>query len=146
MRHLNLMQRLPAVLVLTLLAGGVASVAWRFIAPSGDGPLASVTVPTLTDTARAGETVFNANCAACHGENAAGSDKGPPLVHDIYNPGHHDDAAFYRAVKNGTPKHHWNFGDMLPLPAVSETQVRSIIRYVRELQVANGIRFKKHRM
>ncbi len=143
---MNMMQRLPALLVLALLAAGVVSVAWRFIAPSGDGTLASVTVPTLTDTARGGETVFNANCAACHGENAAGSDNGPPLVHDIYNPGHHGDRSFFAAGARGVRRHHWNFGDMEPQPQVTREDMAAIIAYVRELQVANGIVYKPHNM
>ncbi len=140
------MRHLPALLVLTVLAAGVASVAWRLIAPSGDGPLASVTVPTLTDTARAGQTAFNANCAACHGDNAAGSDKGPPLVHDIYNPGHHNDRSFYVAATRGVPRHHWNFGDMKPQPQVTREDMAAIITYVRELQAANGIVYRPHNM
>ncbi len=140
------MQRLSALLVLTLLAAGVASVAWRFIAPSGDGQLVSVTVPTLTETGRTGETVFNANCAACHGENASGSDKGPPLVHDIYNPGHHGDRSFFAAATRGVRRHHWNFGDMEPQPQVTRKDMAAIIAYVRELQVANGIVYKPHNM
>ena len=52
-------------------------------------PMVSVTVPVLMGAALDGEQVFNANCAVCHGENAAGRfGSGPPLVHKIYEPSH----------------------------------------------------------
>ena len=78
--------------------------------------------------------------------NGVGTNTGPPLVHDIYNPGHHDDRSFYRAVKSGVPQHHWRFGNMQPLPKVTESQIGAIVRYVRELQLANGITYRPHRM
>ena len=98
-----------------------------------------VTVPELSQSARSGQTLFNGNCAVCHGANASGTNVGPPLVHPYYGPGHHPDFAFKNAVQNGVPSHHWWFGDMAPLPGVSEQDVGQIICYVRELQRANGI-------
>jgi len=91
-------------------------------------------------TSRKGAALFATNCAACHGTGAAGSDKGPPLVHKIYEPSHHDDGSFYRAVHQGVRGHHWSFGDMPPVPGVSDAEVEAIITYVRELQRAAGIR------
>ena len=99
----------------------------------------AVTVPALTGVAKAGEALFEANCAACHGTNAAGSDKGPPLVHKIYEPSHHGDAAFMSAVRVGVRPHHWNFGAMPPQPQVKDHDVQRIVTYVRTLQRANGI-------
>ena len=99
----------------------------------------AVVVPTLSDKAQAGETVFNANCALCHGANAAGTGLGPPLVHKIYEPSHHQDFSFYNAVQNGVQSHHWQFGNMPAIATVSEDEVERIICYVRELQRANGI-------
>ena len=88
---------------------------------------------------REGERLFNANCASCHGLEAAGTDNGPPLVHLYYAPGHHNDDSFRRAVRNGVQQHHWFFGDMPPLPNVSDDEIEQTIRYVRETQRANGI-------
>jgi len=103
-------------------------------------PIATVTVPELDYNAKLGETAFNNNCAACHGENAAGQEGvAPPLVHRIYEPNHHGDAAFIIAVKNGVRAHHWRWGNMPALPDISEIEVRKIIEYVRALQRANGI-------
>ena len=86
-----------------------------------------------------GEALFSANCSVCHGETGDGSNTGPPLVHKIYEPGHHPDFSFRNAVKNGVPSHHWNFGDMPPVTGVSDDEVDSIIAYVRDLQREAGI-------
>ncbi len=106
----------------------------------------SVVIPTLSGEALAGQAVFEANCASCHGINGIGTNKGPPLVHDIYNPGHHSDAAFYRAVRNGAQQHHWPYGNMPAQTQVTEPQVAQILSYVRALQAANGIHYRPHRM
>ncbi len=89
--------------------------------------------------AREGAKLFATKCAGCHGAGAVGSDKGPTLVHKIYEPGHHGDASFYRAVRQGVRQHHWTFGAMPPMPDVSDSEVGRIISYVRELQRAIGI-------
>ena len=88
---------------------------------------------------REGETVFNRTCSVCHGVNAAGTQAGPPLVHQLYHPGHHPDVSFRNAVKNGVISHHWEFGHMPPQPGVSDEDIEKIICYVRELQIAGGI-------
>lgn len=133
---------LSAALSLTVLA----VLAWGWLveddAPSetAGAAMVSVTVPELTGTALAGEALFQANCAACHGDNAAGREGvGPPLVHKIYEPGHHGDGAFYLAAQQGVRAHHWPFGNMPPIDGVSQNDVESIIAYVRKLQQANGI-------
>jgi hypothetical protein len=87
----------------------------------------------------AGETAFNANCAACHGDRALGTAQGPPLVHIFYEPNHHADIAFHMAVERGVRAHHWSFGDMPPIAGVDRTQVDAIVAYVRFLQQEGGI-------
>ena len=119
---------------------------WRNAAQHPRTALEEIVVPQLSAEAKAGEIAFNANCAACHGPNGAGTDQGPPLIHDIYNPGHHADMSFHIAVQNGVPQHHWPFGNMPAQPQVSREDVDRIIAYVRELQAANGIHFQKHQM
>jgi len=86
-----------------------------------------------------GERLFNDNCARCHGTRAAGTDAGPPLVHTVYEPNHHADIAFQRAVALGVPAHHWRFGNMPPVPGVDEAAVVRITAYVRWLQRQAGI-------
>lgn len=87
-----------------------------------------------------GQIAFEQSCAACHGKNAAGgTGKGPPLVHPIYEPGHHGDTAFLRAAMAGVRAHHWNFGNMPPVEGMTDETVTLIVNYIRELQSANGI-------
>lgn len=87
----------------------------------------------------AGETKFIANCLPCHGQEAKGTQQGPPLVHKIYEPNHHGDDAFQRAAANGVRAHHWQFGDMPMIATVTPVDVTEIVRYVRWLQRRAGI-------
>ena len=93
----------------------------------------------LSETARAGEKLFNSKCATCHGVGGVGTEQGPPLVHKIYAPGHHPDFSFRNAAFEGVRAHHWDFGDMPPVPGVTADDVDKIICYVRETQRASGI-------
>ena len=136
-------------LVLVIFAAG-----WWVLARhnGGQGPAGAAAVETgasmvevqLPDTLSAqaliGQRGFEGLCAQCHGENAAGRQGfGPPLVHRIYEPSHHADAAFLLAAQNGVRAHHWNFGSMPPVDGVTPADVMAITAYVRELQRANGI-------
>ncbi len=100
---------------------------------------ASPSAPGLSTAALEGKSVFEKNCGECHGLDAMGTDKGPPLIHRIYKPGHHSDISFYMAVQNGVKAHHWPFGDMPAQPEVTQDQVAMILRYIRESQLAAGI-------
>ncbi|GHF49643.1 c-type cytochrome [Seohaeicola zhoushanensis] len=106
---------------------------------------AEFVMPQLSSEAQEGERYFNAVCATCHGQNGLGTDQGPPLIHDIYNPGHHADQAFMIAAMNGVRQHHWPFGNMPP-QKVTSGEVARIITYVREIQEANGITYRPHKM
>ncbi len=86
-----------------------------------------------------GERLFDASCSRCHGPRASGTEQGPPLVHIVYEPNHHGDAAFLRAAAQGVPAHHWRFGDMPPVPGVTPEQVAEITAYIRWLQRQAGI-------
>ena len=137
---------------------GVGVLVWTLSQPSQDSvgqametgdagsstagvPIVEVTLPdTLSATAEIGKRAFEAKCAACHGANAAGQDGvAPPLVHKIYESGHHGDAAFMLAARNGVRAHHWKFGNMPPVEGITDGEVMMIVAYVRELQQANGI-------
>jgi mono/diheme cytochrome c family protein len=143
---MRFVDRVPKSLVLAVLAAGVAVLIARSIDSSNKGVTVDVRVPELSDVALKGKEAFEANCVQCHGKNASGTDKGPPLVHDIYNPGHHADGAFLFAVRRGVRQHHWPYGNMPPQPQMSEDEIVAIVKYVRELQVANGITYRPHRM
>lgn len=109
--------------------------------PAEGDPIVAVNLPqTLSEQGMMGQRAFEAVCAECHGDNAAGKmGFGPPLVHKIYEPSHHGDMAFTLAVQNGVRAHHWRFGDMPPQSGLTQADVNSIVAYVRELQRANGI-------
>ncbi len=87
----------------------------------------------------AAERLFDANCARCHGQRAAGTDAGPPLVHRYYEPAHHADIAFQRAVAFGVQAHHWSYGPMPPIAGLEESEVERITAYVRWLQRKAGV-------
>jgi hypothetical protein len=86
-----------------------------------------------------GETHYNLKCAECHGVKATGTQQGPPLVHQLYEPSHHADEAFFRAAELGTQAHHWGFGDMAPVEGISRAEVSLVVNYVRWLQREAGI-------
>ena len=90
------------------------------------------------DLAR-GQELFAQNCATCHGPEARGTDQGPPLVHELYVPSHHADESFQAAVARGVQPHHWDFGAMPPVPALSRDEVADITAHVRRLQADAGI-------
>lgn len=133
-----------------IIAGGLTYTFWpsdnqtQQLAPEAAAPnaaLINVTLPdTLSENAQIGKLAFEANCAACHGTNAAGQNGlAPPLVHIIYEPSHHGDESFHRAAALGVQGHHWPFGNMPPVDGITRDEVTMIIAYVRELQRANGI-------
>jgi cytochrome c len=113
--------------------------------PAGTGEkstaMVNVTFPaSLSDTAQLGKKIYEAKCGACHGENGAGQmGVAPPLIHKIYEPSHHADEAFQRAVKLGVTSHHWPFGDMPPVEGLTVGDVKTIAAYIRALQSANEI-------
>lgn len=122
---------------------GIAGVTWWKKSGSGHSAVPRqeivINVPQFSQPAVKGSVAFDMNCSACHGRNAVGTDKGPPLVHKIYEPNHHGDLAFYLAVDNGVRAHHWPFGNMPRIENVSKKDIASIVAYIRELQRANGI-------
>ena len=88
---------------------------------------------------RLGQRLFIGHCAECHGVSAQGTEQGPPLIHRIYEPSHHADIAFYRAIALGVHQHHWEFGDMAPVPGVDGDEAAHIIDWIRQEQRKAGI-------
>ncbi|HSN04124.1 MAG TPA: c-type cytochrome [Nitrospira sp.] len=120
-------------LALLLLSVGVAPACSQ-----GEPPAKQVSGAVPADL-QPGEAKFKANCAACHGAAGVGTSQGPPLVHKIYEPNHHGDAAFQRAAANGVKAHHWEFGNMPKIEGVTPDDVDQIIKYVRWLQHEAGV-------
>ncbi len=100
----------------------------------------SIIFPELSQIAQSGKIAFEENCASCHGDTLSGTEFGPPLIHQLYVPGHHGDASIARAAKNGVISHHWRFGNMPPVADITDANIRWITKYIREIQVANGIK------
>ncbi len=139
-------KNLTPIIIATFLIGGLFIMFNNNNSNDDLSHVVDVKVPNLTAQAKQGEIAFKANCASCHGKNAGGSANGPPLIHDIYNSGHHADEAFIRAVKLGVRAHHWPFGNMAAITTISNIELQNIITYVRELQANNGIVSKAHKM
>lgn len=85
-----------------------------------------------------GDVLYQANCALCHGADLRGTDLGPSHLSVVYQPGHHGDGAFALAAINGVRAHHWDFGDMAPIPGLSQEDMDQIIAFVRETQRIDG--------
>ncbi len=128
------MRRLVPLLTLLLLTAGCAG------SDAGD-PGAAGPNPVLAGTGEvaAGEQLYAANCAQCHGVDAAGTAQGPPFLSDVYEPSHHADGAFLIAVRNGVQPHHWDFGAMPPVDGLDDQQVADIVAWVRQQQRDAGI-------
>ena len=104
-----------------------------------DSAPASVVAGQHSEAGLAGKLLFAANCSQCHGDTASGTNQGPPLVHQIYEPGHHSNASFVIAVARGVRAHHWDFGNMPAVSGLEIDQIHQVICFVRELQLANDI-------
>lgn len=98
----------------------------------------TASAPATADVA-AGEALYAANCARCHGADLRGTENGPPHLHPVYEPGHHGDEAFRLAITRGASQHHWDFGPMPAIDGLDESDVNDIIAYVREEQRKVGI-------
>ena len=104
-------------------------------------PIEIVLVPDqISEQGLLGKNIFEHKCQSFLGVNAAGCHEiDPPLVHKIYEPSHHSDQSFYRAVALGAKAHDWPFGNMAAVEGLTQGDVKAIISYVRELQRENGI-------
>ena len=128
------MRRIHLVLAAAVAAWGLGA---QF---AGSASLGSgVVIPELTQAGSRGQAAFARFCASCHGVDVAGTGSGPPLIHKHYHPGHHSDMAFARAARQGSPAHHWQFGDMPPVAGISDAEIADVIEFVRAVQKANGI-------
>lgn len=124
------MKRLFAISFLLAIGGGSAAAQGMTVPQTSSG---------LMPNPAAGKRLYERQCASCHGATLEGTDKGPPLMHRIYEPSHHSDAAFQMAVKYGSRAHHWKFGDMPPVNGLSPDDVAHITAYVRAKQRQAGI-------
>ncbi len=127
------------LLALSLLIGIVGALGGTTLAGAEALDPGALKTPEMTPPLNIGKMVYDRYCAECHGLNAAGTDKGPTFLHRVYHPGHHGDAAFLIAPRQGAKAHHWPFGDMKPVEGVTDAQLERVVDYVRALQKANGL-------
>ncbi|MGE5211001.1 MAG: c-type cytochrome [Acidobacteriota bacterium] len=92
---------------------------------SADGP---------TTTLGRGEAIYGANCAQCHGDELAGTDRGPSLLEPIYGPDQLSDAEVADAIRNGVDEELWEFGPMPANGAISDAQIEAILAFLRAEQ------------
>ena len=114
----------------------VAVVAFGNTSNDDDG--ASGIPPQSSDLVAVGEPLYQANCASCHGADLRGTSTGPSHLSVVYEPNHHGDSAFVLAARNGVRAHHWSFGDMPPVPGLSDEDLAAIVAYVRNIQREEG--------
>jgi mono/diheme cytochrome c family protein len=126
------------VLVTVVLAAAGLGAIWYLSAPRG-GAHVDVVIPALSEAGGRGQAAYGRYCAECHGAKADGSDKGPPLIHKIYEPGHHGNSSIATAVRRGASGHHWPYGDMKPVKGVTDQELVDMIAFIRETQYGNGI-------
>jgi len=129
-----------AIIIIALLLVTALFILWK-LAPGPGERVAGLGLPEreVTVSVRQGGELFQAQCARCHGPELNGTDQGPALLHPYYTPDHHGDIAFYLAVKNGVKQHHWDFGDMPPVPELEPEQVPHIVAFVRARQRDAGL-------
>ena len=85
-----------------------------------------------------GAEIYAQSCASCHGDDLRGTDRGPSHLSIVYEPGHHSDESFRAAIREGSPQHHWRFGDMPPVEGLDDAEIDAVIAYVREVQEREG--------
>lgn len=102
------------------------------------GSAPGATAPAAPSESGQGAQLYQSNCASCHGDDLGGTDKGPSHLSIVYEPSHHGDDSFRSAIVNGARQHHWNFGDMAPIPDLDEDEIDDIIAYIRSEQQRHG--------
>ena len=113
-----------------LLLGAMITIALASIgaACGADGP---------TTTLGRGETIYGANCAQCHGDDLAGTDRGPSLLEPVYGADQLSDVDLADAIRNGVDEELWGFGPMPANGAITDTQIEAIVAFVRAEQTGD---------
>ena len=113
------------------------------LAGVGTGVLATVAAACGADGTRSavdrGEAVYGANCAQCHGEDLAGTERGPSLLAAVYRPSELPDAAVADAIRNGVDARLWDYGPMPANGALSDAQIDAVVQFLRAEQEPAGV-------
>ena len=86
-------RRVAGVLAAVVVASACSTAGGDVDAPTDAEPTA--------DLVAAGEPLYQASCAQCHGTDLRGTSLGPSHLSIVYEPNHHGDAAFVLAAKPG---------------------------------------------
>lgn len=75
-----------------------------------------------------GKTIFSVNCAACHGLDGKGSERGPDIA-DRHGVKQRSDASLFRIVRDGVP------GTGMPaFRSLGAPAIQAVVRHLRRLQ------------
>lgn len=123
-------------LAMSLLLTGCQGTAFRIDGgPTMSGASAAPTAtPSLPAELSAGRALYRTHCQSCHGVAGAGSEMGPPMVHELYRRSNLSDEDIAGSVLFGTKQKNWEYGDMFPVAGVEVPQIEAITRYLRHLQ------------
>lgn len=103
--------------------------------------LAACSEPDASDSsssAASGATLYRQSCASCHGSDLRGTDMGPSHLSEVYAPSHHSDDSFRAAITQGSPAHHWDFGNMSPVVGLDADEIDAILTFIRAQQDEHG--------
>jgi putative heme-binding domain-containing protein len=74
-----------------------------------------------------GVQLYMGYCAGCHGADAKGGDKAPPLI-SAAGPLNRSDSELFRIVSDGTP------GGMPPFAQIGDANMRAVLQFLRKLE------------
>lgn len=137
MLHRRIFYLIVMIMTATLVTSACSSMGdTAVIAPAAVG----------SDTYISGQTVYNAQCATCHGVNGEGQFPDAPLEPDITgrygapphddtgHTWHHDDDLIIRIIREGGMGDPVNFYVMPALESVlSEGEIKAVIAYIKTL-------------
>ena len=126
-------------LIIVVLAMGSFLIACEKLSPEDRRQALHLPPLGFKGDAQKGLTIFQTNCVACHGPSGGGTVQGPPLVHQVYRTNHHANLSFHFAVRDGVKSHHWNYGDMKPVPEITPEETEHVVAYIRREQRRKGI-------
>jgi alcohol dehydrogenase (cytochrome c) len=106
-------------------AGALALILWRAV-PFAVAAASQSAAPSQTSL---GRSLFGEQCATCHGADARGLN-GPNLT-TLFASGGSDDRVL-QVIRNGVP------GSIMPASRNSDTELRAIVAYLKELGTPTG--------
>ncbi len=111
-----------------------------------------------SDTYISGQTVYNAQCATCHGANGEGQFPDAPLERDITgrfgapphddigHTWHHDDNLIIRIIREGGMGDPVNFYVMPALGSIlSDAEIEAVIAYIKTMWTPEQVDIQRER-